>query len=59
MDLQLQVTDKELEEFPEEKSDQINISKGDKSQPSQKAHTASTASCRRTAKNHKYRQPVM
>ena len=56
MDIQLHVTDKELEEFPEEQSDQIGISKAEtgqpiqKAQPSQKAHTASTASWRRNTK---------
>ena len=53
MDIQLQVTEKELEEFPEEQSDQIYITKADQSQPSQKAYTAS---CRRTAKKHIGRQ---
>ena len=53
MDIQLHATDKELDEFPEERSDQIGIKIVDKAdtglliqkaQPLQKAHTASTAS---------------
>ena len=56
MDIQLHVTDKEVEEFPEERSDQIGIkivNRADtgplitKAQPLQKAHTALTASCRK------------
>ena len=40
MDIQLQVTDKELEEFPEERSDQIstnNANRADISLPTSKA----------------------
>ena len=49
MDIQLHVTDKELEEFPEERSDQIStniVNRADasvlisKAKPIQKAHTA-------------------
>ena len=72
MDIQLQVTDKEQEEFPEERSDKIGIKIGitkaetgkliQKAQPSQKAHTASAASWRRTIKKcigrHLAIQPV-
>ena len=60
MDIQLHVTDNELEKFPEEQCDQIDIKISiykaytgpliQKVQPSPKAHTASTASHRRTAK---------
>ena len=62
MDIQLHVTDKELEEFSEERSDQISIkivNRADtgplitKAQSLQKVHTALTASLRKTTKDSK------
>ena len=62
MDIQLHVTEKELEEFPEERSDQISINivnRADtnlltsKAKPIQKAHTAITALQRKTTKGRR------
>ena len=59
MDIQLHVTDKELEEFPEERSDQIGINIIDradtslpisKAKPIHKAYKILTASQRKTVK---------